>query len=185
MTSGAGRTPRLAGEGLVLEPVGPEHAAEMARVLADPALYAVTGGSPPDEAALRERYARQRDGSPDPAEEWHTWLVRDGADGPLTGFVQATVTGPGECAELAWVVGVPWQGRGLARRAAGVVVGEVRRRGIPVVVAHVRPGHGPSEAVARSLGLAPTDVVVDGETRWRLDLPGAEGAVGGGSAGRG
>lgn len=164
------RTPTLEGNGLRLLAVGPQHAAEMADVLGDPSLYAVTGGSAPDAGALRDRYARQAEGSPDPAEEWHTWVVEDVAAGRLVGFVQATVTDHGRTAELAWVVGVPWQRRGLARRAATLVLDEVRRRGVHRAVAHVRPGHRPSERVAAALGMGPTDVEVDGETRWALDL---------------
>ncbi|QKE86070.1 GNAT family N-acetyltransferase [Arthrobacter sp. NEB 688] len=144
----------------------------MAFALADPALHTVTGGRPASTDELRERYTRQLRGPDDPHEEWCTWVVRDGDDGPLVGFVQATLTGDGACAELAWVVGTPWQGRGIARRAAALVLAEVTRRGVGTVVAHVRPGHAPSEAVARSLGMGPTDVVVDGETRWSLEVPG-------------
>ena len=39
----------------------------------------------------RRRYARQVAGSGDPAEVWHTWVVRLGDDGPAVGYVQATV----------------------------------------------------------------------------------------------
>lgn len=160
----------LVGDGLRLEPLRTDHAAEMAGVLADPALYEVIGGEPPTEDALRERYARQLRGPDDPDEEWHTWVVRDGDDGPLVGFVQATLTAGGSTAELAWVVGTPWQGRGIARRAARLVLGEVRRRGVGTVIAHVEPGHRPSEKVAAALDLAPTPVEVDGEVRWERRL---------------
>ncbi|MGG5258823.1 GNAT family N-acetyltransferase [Phycicoccus avicenniae] len=161
---------KLVGDGLRLEPLRVEHAGPMAVVLADPALYEVIGGAPPTEDELRERYARQLRGPEDADEEWHTWVVREGEDGPLVGFVQATLTGGGHTAELAWVVGVPWQGRGFARRAAALVLEEVRRRGVRTVLAHVAPGHRPSERVAAALGLAPTPVEVDGEVRWALTL---------------
>ncbi len=160
----------LDGGGLRLEPLRTDHAAEMAGVLADPALYEVIGGEPPTVDALRERYARQLHGPDDPDEEWHTWVVGEGRDGPLVGFVQATLTGGGSTAELAWVVGTPWQGRGVARRAAALVLDEVRRRGVRTVLAHVLPGHVPSERVAAALGLAPTPVEVNGEVRWELVL---------------
>ncbi|WP_240917918.1 GNAT family N-acetyltransferase [Phycicoccus sp. HDW14] len=160
----------LVGDGLRLEPLRTDHAAAMVPVLADHALYDVIGGVPPTVEELTERYARQLRGPEDPDEEWHTWVVRDGEDGPLVGFVQATLTGAGSCAELAWVVGTPWQGRGVARRAAALVLDEVRRRGVATVVAHVAPGHRPSERVAAALGLAPTPVEVDGEVRWELRL---------------
>lgn len=160
----------LDGDGLRLEPLRTDHAAEMAVVLADPVLYEVIGGEPPTVDALRERYTRQLRGPDDPDEEWHTWVVREGEDGPLVGFVQATLTGAGSTAELAWVVGTPWQGRGVAHRAAALVLDEVLRRGARTVIAHVLPGHVPSERVAAALGLAPTPVEVDGEVRWELLL---------------
>ena len=139
----------------------------MATVLSDAGLYAFTGGSPPSPAVLEQRYARQVAGSGDPAQEWHNWVVRLGADGPAVGYVQATVDPVAGVAELAWVVGAPWQGRGIAREAAALVLehlwvaGEVTR-----VVAHVHPDHVASQRVAAALGLAPTDRLVDGEVEW-------------------
>ena len=41
---------------LTLVPLRPEHAEEMAAVLADPDLYTFTGGSQPTPQALRARY---------------------------------------------------------------------------------------------------------------------------------
>ncbi|MGL5819450.1 MAG: GNAT family N-acetyltransferase [Phycicoccus sp.] len=152
----------LVGEGLALEPLRTDHAVEMTGVLADPTLYEVIGGEPPTVEVLRERYARQLGGPDDPAEEWHTWVVRLGEGGPLAGFVQATLTDGGSTAELAWVVGT----RDIARRAAALVVEEVSSRGVHTVVAYVRPGHLPSERVAASLGLSPTPEEVGGEVRW-------------------
>ncbi|RII89234.1 GNAT family N-acetyltransferase, partial [Clavibacter michiganensis] len=43
-----------------------------------------------------------------------------------------------------------------------------REDGVGVVRAHIHPDHAASEAVARRLGLAPTDERVDGEVRWEL-----------------
>ncbi len=88
--------------------------------------------------------------------------LRDG--GELIGTVQATVTGT--AAELAWVVAVPHQGSGYAREAATAVRNWLRGCGVERFVAHVHPEHAASAAVARALGLAPTDTVVDGEIRW-------------------
>jgi RimJ/RimL family protein N-acetyltransferase len=42
----------------------------------------------------------------------------------------------------------------------------LREQRVEVVVAHVHPEHQASMGVARAIGLAPTDVVVDGEVRW-------------------
>ncbi|MFF4170940.1 GNAT family N-acetyltransferase [Streptomyces sp. NPDC001744] len=164
-------TPRT--ERLDLVPLAVAHAGEMAEVLADPALYAFTGGEPLDPAALRARYERLTAGSPDPAVTWHNWVVRLRAEDRLAGTVQATVTGGGRVAEVAWVVGTAWQGRGIAREAARALVGLLTDRGVRTVVAHVHPGHTASAAVARAAGLAPTGRIVDGEVRWerRTDAP--------------
>jgi 3-oxoadipate enol-lactonase len=159
-------TSPLRGHGLVLEPLAPRHAREMVGVLSDAALHRFTGGSPPSLTELEGRYARHAAGSQDPDEEWHTWVVRAGDSGAAMGYVQATVR-PGEgVAELAWVVGTQWQGRGVATKAAGLVVAELGSRGLERVVAHIHPDHAASQRVAASLGLEPTDRVVDGETEW-------------------
>lgn len=150
---------------LQLEPLRISHAAEAARAFADERLHTFTGGSPADEAALRDRYVRQLRGpSPDGSATWLNWMVRRRDTLELVGTVQATVTA--EAADLAWVVSVPHQGSGFAREAAGAMTGWLRERGVQHFTAHVHPDHAASSAVARSLGLSPTDVVVDGEIRW-------------------
>ncbi|MFC9325896.1 GNAT family N-acetyltransferase [Kitasatospora sp. NPDC057015] len=153
---------------LDLLPLRPEDAEEMAAVLSDPALYAFTGGEPATAEALRARYLRQCAGSPDPAVTWCNWILRLRADGRAAGYVQATVTAG--AAEIAWVVGTPWQGRGLAAEAARALVARLREQGVRTVVAHVHPGHHASAAVARAAGLAPTGELHDGEVRWRAEL---------------
>lgn len=148
---------------LDLLPLGVEHADEMAAVLADPALHDFIGGSPATRSALRARYERLVAGSPDPEVTWCNWVLRLRAEGCLVGTVQATVTA--EAAEIAWIVGTPWQGRGLASEAARALVAHLTA---PTVVAHVHPDHTASAAVARAAGLAPTEEWQDGEIRWRL-----------------
>ena len=138
-------------------------------MLSDPVLYAVTGGEPPTLDDLAGRYGSQVLGrSGDGVETWHNWIMRERATGEAVGFAQATVTsaGAGARAELAWVVGTPWQGRGLAGEAATALVVAMTEAGAAEVIAHIEPGHAASEAVARRIGLRPTDVVHDGEVRW-------------------
>ncbi|MFF2039521.1 GNAT family N-acetyltransferase [Kitasatospora sp. NPDC058170] len=159
----------LRSERLDLLPIGPDHAEEMAAALADPALYVFTGGEPPTADALRTRYTRLAAGSPDPALAWGNWALRLRADGRLTGYVQATI-GP-EAAEVAWVLGTPWQGRGLATEAARTLLAHLTAGGVTTVLAHIHPDHHASAAVARTLGLAPTGELHEGEVRWRLDQP--------------
>lgn len=158
---------------LVLVPLRVEHADEMAGVLADPALHTFIGGSPDDARALRARYLRLTSGSPDPAVSWCNWVLRLRDEGCLAGTVQATV-GPADdgsgalIAEIAWVVGTPWQGRGIAVEAArGLVDWLAGQRAVRGVIAHVHPDHRASAAVATAAGLAPTDEWQDGEVKWQ------------------
>jgi RimJ/RimL family protein N-acetyltransferase len=157
-------TPRLR-----LEPLTAAVADEMAAVLADPALYRFTGGSPPALEELRRRYAVQATGrSPDGSQGWLNWIVRHGTTGRALGFVQATVEEApgGQVAELAWVIEVRAQGHGFAAEAAAAMLDWLRRRGVGTVTAHIHPDHAASMRVAARLGLTPTGVVVDGEQRW-------------------
>ncbi|MER5900349.1 GNAT family N-acetyltransferase [Streptomyces mirabilis] len=154
---------------LDLLPLRVEHAGEMAEVLSDPALHTFIGGAPATPEALRSRYERLVAGSPDPAVVWCNWVLRLREEGCLVGTVQATVTG--EVAEIAWVVGTPWQGRGFAGEAARALVGRLGEEpGVRTVVAHVHPDHRASAAVAAAAGLGPTDRYQDGEVRWELPL---------------
>lgn len=52
------------------------------------------------------------------------------------------------------------------RQGGGGDDGGVGERGVSRLRAHIHPEHEASMAVARSVGLAPTDALVDGETRW-------------------
>lgn len=151
---------------LDLVPLAVAHAEEMAGVLADPALHAFIGGAPLTPPELRSRYERLVAGSPDPATVWGNWVVRLRAEDRLTGTVQATVTEDGRVAEVAWVIGTEWQGRGIAREAAEGLVALLAQHGARTIVAHVHPDHKASAAVARAAGLTPTDRVEDGEIRW-------------------
>jgi RimJ/RimL family protein N-acetyltransferase len=157
---------------LDLLPLRVGHAGEMAAVLSDPALHTFTGGSPDSAADLRARYLRLAEGSRDPGVVWLNWVIRLRAESCLTGYAQATVTG---CvAEVAWVLGTAWQGRGIATEAARAVVGRLARPPVRAVVAHIHPGHHASAAVAAAAGLVRTDEEHDGEIRWRLAVaPGA------------
>ncbi|WP_405618794.1 GNAT family N-acetyltransferase [Streptomyces sp. NBC_01511] len=76
--------------------------------------------------------------------------------------------GPWLVAEIAWVVGVAHQGRGIATEAARGLVGRLERRSVRDIAAHVHPDHAASKAVARAAGLEPTDEWHDGEVRWLL-----------------
>ncbi|WP_368660349.1 GNAT family N-acetyltransferase [Kocuria sp.] len=63
-------------------------------------------------------------------------------------------------------MGKPWQGRDHATCAAQQLVRHLRAQGISHLVARIRPEHYASQAIARKLGMTPTDATVDGETQW-------------------
>ncbi|HEX4816230.1 MAG TPA: GNAT family N-acetyltransferase [Nonomuraea sp.] len=143
-----------------LVPLRPEHADEMAAVLADPALHAFTGGTPLTLPELRARYERLVTGPPG----WRNWVIQLREEKRLVGYVQATVDETS--AEVAWVIGTAWQGRGLATAAAKALVDRLLEDGVTTVVAHIHPDHAASAAVASAAGLRPTTRWQDGELRW-------------------
>jgi RimJ/RimL family protein N-acetyltransferase len=98
--------------------------------------------------------------------QWRNWVIRLRAEDRLAGTVQATVAG--DVAEIAWVVGTPWQGRGIATEAARALVGHLRGEGVTTIVAHIHPRHRASAAVAAYAGLVPTADARNGEIRWTL-----------------
>jgi RimJ/RimL family protein N-acetyltransferase len=172
MAESTGATEVINTARLDLLPLRVEHADEMATVLADPALHTFIGGTPDTPQALRSRYQRMVAGSPDPAVTWHNWVIRLRDDARLTGTVQATVSRSGHqtVTEIAWVVGIPWQGRGIATEAARGLVAWLSARPPQTIIAHVHPDHLASAAIARACGLAPTDTWHDGEVRWQADI---------------
>ncbi|MFF9626194.1 GNAT family N-acetyltransferase [Streptomyces griseosporeus] len=153
---------------LDLLPLRVEYAEEMARVLGDPSLHAFIGGRPETPEGLRARYERLVAGAPEAGVSWLNWVVRVRGDGCLAGTVQATVRHSPDhvLAEVAWVVGTPWQGRGVGREAGRGLVEWLVRQGVDQVVAHVHPDHHASAAVAASAGLRSTGRLHDGEVRW-------------------
>jgi RimJ/RimL family protein N-acetyltransferase len=160
---------RLVTDRLTLDPLRVEDADELAPLLDDPAMHTYIGGSPATLDELRERYRRQVAGrSPDGSACWLNWVVRRRDSGGAIGTVQATITMQDghPVAQVAWVVAPSHQRRGYARESAVEMVRWLRRQGTAVVVAHVHPEHEASMAVARTLGLRPTDRRVDGEVRW-------------------
>ncbi|GAB3838358.1 GNAT family N-acetyltransferase [Kribbella italica] len=151
-------------ERLELLPLAVEYAEEMAAVLAAPELYGFTGGEPPSVEQLTQRYQKQTAGPGRPGEYWLNWVIS--LDGVLVGYVQATVIGAE--AEIAWVVGADWQGRGIAREAAIGLTEWLRKQGTERLVAQVHPEHVASAKVAAAAGLEATgELDDDGEERWQ------------------
>ena len=160
---------RLTTPRLDLVPLRLEDADEMVAVLADERLYRFIGGRPPSLDELRARYARLAGGrSPDGTEAWHNWIVRRREDGRAVGIVQATIRSDGRTADIAWVIGLPWQGSGHASEAAIELVRWLGTQDVGTVTARVHPDHVASAAVAERAGLRATDEIDHGERVWRL-----------------
>ncbi|WNV82000.1 GNAT family N-acetyltransferase [Umezawaea sp. Da 62-37] len=152
-------------ERLVLEPLRIRHADEMAPLLDDERLHEFIGGRPLTADQLRARYARLAAGGHN---GWFNWVVR--CDGGAVGTVQATVKG--DAADVAWVIETAHQRQGYATEAAKGVVGWLGEHGIRALGAAIHPENHASGAVARKVGLVPTDVVDDdGEVRWVSAAP--------------
>jgi RimJ/RimL family protein N-acetyltransferase len=159
---------------LELDPLRLEHARQMAPLLADPALYTHIGGRPPSEAELAAQYARQvRGASADGRQGWLNWVMRLRPERLPVGLVQATLTGrrPRYAAELAWIVGSPYQGSGLATEGARAVMAWLGAAGCASFSAHIHPANTASAIVARRLGLVESALVEGGERRWVAPAP--------------
>ena len=82
--------------------------------------------------------------------------------------MQATVTG--DTADIAWLVGVPWQRQGIAVEAASAMCAWLEARGVHRLTAHIHPGHVGSAKVAARLGLvAIGSTDAEGEQIWSSD----------------
>ena len=143
---------------LLLTPLRAADAAELAGLLDDERLHEFTGGRPASLAELRVRFARLQAGSPDPAVSWLNWIVRLRGSGMAIGTVQATATGTGPTAgtgltaEVAWVIGRPWQRQGYAAEAATGLVSWLLGQGAMSITACIHPDHHASAGVAARAG---------------------------------
>ena len=152
---------------LVLTPLAAADAVEMVEVLSAPELYTFTGGAPPSLEQLEERYRAQVAGPATGDEVWHNWIVRLTDSGTAVGFVQATVMR--DTADVAWLIGTPHQGGGLAREAAAAMVSWLAGQGVGQLSAHIHPRHIASQRVAAAIGLKSTsEIDEDGEVVWEL-----------------
>ena len=135
-------------------------------MLSDQELYRFTGGEPPaDLDAVRRWFsALETRKSPDGSEQWLTWTVRLANTRAFIGYVQATVK-DGQ-ADIAWLIGTEWQGRGLAKEAVLLMRDLLAGHNIHRLEAHIHPEHVASQRVARCAGLHPTEKFVDGEQIW-------------------
>ncbi|MFT7462039.1 MAG: ribosomal-protein-alanine N-acetyltransferase [Pseudohongiellaceae bacterium] len=112
--------------GLTLEPQTAAHAEAMFVVLSDPALYEFESEPPPSIPWLAERFRQlETRRSGDGQQHWLNWVLRE-AGGELIGFVQATVRRDGR-AQIAYMLGSTWWGKGYASRAVAAMLAELHR----------------------------------------------------------
>ena len=158
----------LQSDRLVLSPMVRDDACELFGLWRDPVLYRFTGGvAPASVDDVRERI-RLREGrrSPDGDELWLNWTLRLRSSGQAVGYVQAGVR-EGR-ADLAWVVGVPFQNRGYATEAGRRATAWIREHcGVSELRAAIHPDHAASCRVAAHIGLRPSGELTDeGEQLW-------------------
>ena len=148
-------TPRLE-----LVPVVDDDAEELVEVFGDERLYRFLGSRPTTTEELRDQFARLAAArlTDEEGTAQRNWTVRRRSDGRAVGMLQAAFSDQGRAAEVAWAIGVPWQGHGIATEAAQAVVGWLERRGVATITAHIHPDHHASAAVATRAGLRPTGV---------------------------
>jgi RimJ/RimL family protein N-acetyltransferase len=143
---------------LELVPVIAEHAEELTEVFGDERLYVFLASQPTTSDELRAQFDRlAADRLADKkGTAQRNWTVRRRSDGRAVGMLQAAFSDQGRAAEIAWAVGVAWQGQGIASEAARAVVGWLERRGVATITAHIHPDHHASAKVATRAGLRPT-----------------------------
>ena len=153
---------------LHLTPMMASHAEVMFPILSDKELYRFTEDEPPEsEMALETSYRKlESRKSPDESQLWLNWLVNLGEDDTPIGYVQATVSESD--ADIAWVIGLKWQGDGYASEAVGALVKWLRAKGVKAIRCCIKPNHVASQRVASNAGLTKSDLVEDGEDVWIL-----------------
>ena len=143
-------------------------APDLFALLRDPALHEFSTAPPPacsDEVQERIRRWESRR-SPTGDELWLNWTLRLKQNALAVGYIQATVSDV--AAELAWVIGAPYQRQGYATEAGQCVatwildyfkVAELR--------ASIHPDHIASQRVAAHVGLRPSgEFTHEGEELW-------------------
>lgn len=167
-----GATARLA-----LEPLGHHHAVALVAALGDPAIDAyLDAPAVTTVAAMHARIARLARGPGRPDERWLNAVVRRRADGQVLGRIEATTYAAG-WAEIAYLIGVPYQRAGYGREATAWLLGELAARGVRQAWATIAAGNRASIALVTRLGFArqdarpaALDTVAPGDVTYARDL---------------
>jgi ribosomal-protein-alanine N-acetyltransferase len=127
-------------ERLALEPLGPEHVAGLARILADPRVGATLGG-------VQEAWAR--DG-------FNWWAALDRATGEVVGrggLSRKPIDGAIQV-EAGWTIAPERWGQGLATELGAAAVEHAGAHGIAELVSITLPHNVASRRVMEKLGFA-------------------------------
>ena len=122
------------------------------QLVGDPAMMEHLGGpeSPEQIAGRHERYLRK--GPPGTGQMFRIVEAKDGAAAGSVGYWERTWRG-GEVYEIGWAVAPAFQGRGLARAATALAIGEARaERRHRRLHAFPSAANPPSNAICRRLG---------------------------------
>lgn len=140
---------------LLLEPQTRCHAAEMFRVLSDPAIYEFENAPPESVRWLEDRFGRlESRSSADGSEQWLNWVVRV-PTGELAGYVQATVMTQG-LAYVAYEFASKFWRQGVGRSSVNAVLEELSAGySVRSAVAVLKARNFRSLALLRNLGFAP------------------------------
>ena len=101
----------------------------------------LTGGTPPESVhASRKRLARLATRmSPDQSQVWLNWVIITDETRHYIGYVQATVSEM--VADIAWVIGRAYQGKGYGTEAAGLMMAALKEAGIKKLMANLEQIH--------------------------------------------
>ena len=158
----------LQSDRLLLTPIVVSDAEALFELLKEPSLYSFIGGPPPASVeVVRERIRWwEKRHSPNGDEVWLNWTVRlkepDGVVGHFQASVRATQ------ADLAWVIGLPFQRRGYATEAARAVAEWLKKRfALRELQAKIHTDHIASQRIAERIGLQrPSETTPQGEQIW-------------------
>ncbi len=158
----------------ILRPLVAHHAGALFPLLRAVDLWRFTDQEPPKTlAALRERYLRlESRRSPDTTELWLNWALERREDNQIVGVVQATVPISRTHADIAYVLGSSFRGRGIATDAVGAMLEFLREEvRVRTVRASVDSRNLPSLRVLERLAFRIDDATDPSSVRLIKSLP--------------